>query len=199
MDKKEIISDLKNSIRKVGPEYYQVPSLNGRVIYSERAFAYELYHQIRRNFKSPWYVNGELRKSMVFIPKSNSESVYIPDLIIHEHHTTDENIAAIEIKASPNTSAKQIIDDLQKLEVITRPEMGELNFKMGILLLINYNFWDNYNSMNESNKDSISALLIANPRIAIWNISDTLFERKSSTEATLISEIKIIRQPNFSL
>jgi hypothetical protein len=168
------LRNFKNALLRVSPEYFGIPALNGKIDLIERAFAYELYHQLRLVYHGQnWYVNGELRKGLTFFPSYQLNKTLIPDLIIHKHGTTSENILAVEIKVNPRVTIAEIISDLKKLELYTRPGDKFLNYSIGILLLINLNFRERIQLMKSKSRDRINKLLNFH-RIAIWNIHKPL-------------------------
>ncbi|MTI24573.1 hypothetical protein, partial [Fulvivirga kasyanovii] len=140
-EKKDHLNKFKNALLNVSPEYFGIPAIHGQVHMNERAFAYELYHQLRKIYNgSNWYANGELRKGLTLLPNYEQDNTLIPDLVVHHHKTTTNNIMAIEIKSTPTVTGSQLIQDLKKLEIFTRPGEGYLNYHIGILLVINSSF-----------------------------------------------------------
>ena len=169
-EKEYHINNFRNALLSVAPEYFGIPALQGQIHINERAFSYELYHQLRLVYNgSNWYVNGELRKGLFFMPAYGQENTLVPDLVIHEHQTTTEDIIAIEIKTNPNVTGPEIIKDLEKLEIYTRPGAGYLNYHIGIMLVVNSNFRDKFEHMRTNNTERIKELLNFH-RLAIWNI-----------------------------
>lgn len=54
------IRKFKNALLNVSPEYFGIPTMQGGIHMNERAFAYELYHQLRLIYNGlNWYVNGD--------------------------------------------------------------------------------------------------------------------------------------------
>lgn len=96
----------------------------------ERVYCYELYHLIRvLMFKHERehgdlgniYLHSEITKTVIdqetaqvlgVFPLSGLQS---PDFILHEPQTTDNQIAAVEVKVVPNLSYAQLIRDIEKL------------------------------------------------------------------------------------
>ncbi len=165
------INNFKTALLNVSPEYFGIPAIQGQIHLNERAFAFELYHQLRLIYTGHnWYVNGELRKGLTFLPNYQLDNTLIPDLVVHHHETTDNDIIAVEIKSDPNVTGPELIDDLEKLEIYTRPGNGHLNYYIGILLVTNCNFRDKLSTMRIENRNRIVELLNFH-RIAIWNIN----------------------------
>ena len=158
---------LKKALLKVGKEYFGIPDSSGKIHYLERAFAYELYHQLRMIYNKSdknYYVNGEIVKYVGYI--SNQHKQFIPDLVIHTHITTSNNEIAIEIKTNKNVTSNQIYDDLKKLNRYTDQSDNQLKYKLGVLIIVNSNF----NKKAKKMKSEINELLRINKSIEVWNI-----------------------------
>lgn len=169
-EKKIHLDNFKRALLNVAPEYFGIPAIENQIHLNERAFAFELYHQLRAIYNGHnWYANGELRKCLTLLPNYNSTRTLIPDLVVHHFQTTDNNIIAIEIKSNDKVTGPQLISDLTKLEQYTRPSRGFLNYHIGILLAINFDFRHKYYNMSKRIRDRIMTLLGFH-RIAIWNI-----------------------------
>ncbi|MBI1267047.1 MAG: hypothetical protein GC193_06390 [Cryomorphaceae bacterium] len=165
------LNNLKTALLSVAPEYFGIPAIQGQIHLNERAFAFELYHQLRLIYTGHnWYVHGELRKGLTFLPNYQLENTLVPDLVVHHHETTDNDIIAIEIKSDPKVTGPELIEDLEKLEIYTRPGDGHLNYQIGILLVTNCDFRNKFSNMRVENRNRIIELLDFH-RIAIWNIN----------------------------
>ncbi|MFW6046611.1 MAG: hypothetical protein ACOCP4_02330 [Candidatus Woesearchaeota archaeon] len=196
-EKREHLNNFKNALLNVAPEYFGIRAIEGRIDISERAFAYELYHQLRLVYTGRiHYVNGELRKGLSFLPNYGRDDALIPDLVVHQHETTQEDIIAVEIKTNPQVTGPELIEDLQKLELYTRPGQGYLNYHIGILLVINSNFRQRLNNMRTENRERIIELLSYH-RIGIWNIANAIPNIDSGSHVSLNPEcLDIIRRDN---
>ncbi|PPD49751.1 MAG: hypothetical protein CTY16_03200 [Methylobacter sp.] len=169
-ERKRIIDNCKAALLSVAPNYFCAPLPGGDKIFSERMFAYEFYHQLRIKFEGEsWYVNGEFRKGLTLAGVTFDQLTVIPDIVIHHSGTLKDNIATFEIKVAPKVSASEIIRDLEKLEMYTRPTNG-LNFKIGALIMVNQCLNIMYEGCSADEKKRISNLISTYPRIAIWNI-----------------------------
>jgi hypothetical protein len=185
MEKARHLSMLRNALLNIAPEYFKTQSLNGRVQIEERIFAYELYHQLRIAYSGwNWYINGEFRKGLSFLPDYGLTNTLVPDLVIHEHGTTVNNAVVIEIKTDPGVTGSQIIEDLKKLEIYTRPGTGFLDYKIGVMLIVNSNFTQKFQGMREENQVAIREMLDYG-RTAIWNISVPETRETSGSEVRL--------------
>ena len=194
--KEEHNERFRKALLSVLPEYFATPTMQKRLskhflqvnkLRIERIFAYELYHQLRKHYQnSNHYVSGEFIKGLAFFPDYNRSNTIIPDIIIHQFKTTRENALAAEIKSTPSLSVQQILDDLENLELLTRPGNGALNFEIGILLIINYDFQLKFTKMRIENKRRIRKAL-KKSRSSIWNIAVPKVMKEHGTD----SEIKL--------
>jgi len=90
--------------------------------YRERAYCYELYHQIRiysdrNNF--PFIMTGELDKSGHPVIYGTNLDNAKPDLVIHQPGDMGYNLVVIEVKPI-NAQAKGIAKDLRRLTAFRR-------------------------------------------------------------------------------
>ncbi|UPT54150.1 hypothetical protein [Dickeya zeae] len=112
---------LRYAIGRVGPGYFG---------FVERVYCYELYHFLRvamyvherihgpiqnvylhSEFVKVVITDEEARKYGVF-PLGNRRS---PDFMLHDPNTTDHQIAAMEVKATPDLSYDEFVSDIKKL------------------------------------------------------------------------------------
>lgn len=138
MDPREFLEFLRYAVSRVGPGYYG---------YSERVYCYELYHFLRvamfhrqLNDTHPHlFLHSEIVK--VVLNQTDAENIGIyplnnqrsPDFILHEPHTVDNQIAAIEVKTTQNVGYAACLDDLEKLSELKR----SYHFQVGVFLCIN--------------------------------------------------------------
>lgn len=127
---------LRYAIRKVGSGYYG---------YSERVYCYELYHFIRVAMYSSdiEHSNIFLHSEIVKVVLATDEARNIgvsplagrrsPDFILHEPHTADHQIAAVEVKTTPNLTYQEFIDDIIKLTELKE----NYNFQLCVFHCIN--------------------------------------------------------------
>jgi hypothetical protein len=172
-NKEQAIDRFKNALLRVAPDYFCVGLPDGSQAYQERIFAYELYHQVRLQFTEHWYVNGEFRKGLSLVPRVNRRDWVIPDLVIHQPATIENNLVAVEIKSSQNLAPTDLLADLQKLEMFTDPKQG-LGFCIGIMLIVNSDFNHVFSRASDDLKASIAKILEKGPRVAIWNIASSV-------------------------
>ncbi len=192
------LDNFKTALLCVAPEYFGIPAIQGQIHLNERAFAFELYHQLRLIYTGHnWYVNGELRKGLTFLPNYQLENTLIPDLVVHHHETTDNDIIAVEIKSDPDVTGPELIEDLEKLEIYTRPGVGHLNYQIGILLVTNCDFRNKLSNMRVENRNRIIELLNFH-RIAIWNINVPIPRDDNGDRMRLREDcLEIIRRHNI--
>jgi hypothetical protein len=169
-NKEQAIYRFKNALLRVAPDYFCVELPDGSHAYQERIFAYELYHQVRLQFTEHWYVNGEFRKGLSLVPRVDRRDWVIPDLVIHQPATTENNLVVVEIKSSRNLLPTDLLNDLRKLEMFTDPKQG-LGFSIGIMLIVNSDFTLVFAQASDELKASIAQILEKGPRVAIWNIA----------------------------
>ncbi len=136
-----IIEQIKNAVGKIEEKYF---------CRNERDFAYELYYQLRQNIypdnvevtcetsKKRFSItdkifDNKLIKQNFFreFPNDNRPIYRYPDLLVHEYHTRDKQLLALEIKKRYRTV--DIQRDIAKLIVYCK---GSLKYKKGILILI---------------------------------------------------------------
>lgn len=126
--------------------------------YSERGFAYELYHQMRieidtirdgEDFFPRHRLQGEIKKMDVeqvvrLFGYTRLGASYIPDLLFHIP-SEDSNAFVIEIKSQPELSNRDIINDLTKLfKFLTR-----FNYARAIFIAVNITPENVVNLINE--------------------------------------------------
>jgi hypothetical protein len=83
----------------ISQEYFLLPIHGGDLVYRERVYCYELYHQMRRLWPadSPFRLNGEVDKRAH--PYFQDGRQPKPDLLVHQP-ATGENYTVIEVKSS---------------------------------------------------------------------------------------------------
>lgn len=170
-NKTQAVETLKNALFSVDPSYYSVITPLEDSQYIERVFAYELYHQMRLRFPvkngcvDSMVIHGEYRKALKFVPDLENERTVIPDLVVHQSQTLQNNLLAIEIKSSRYPKPKDIIADLDKLRYYSQ----RLRFDVTLLIMINSKFEDVY-FKNDADRNEISSILHSCGKVRIWNI-----------------------------
>lgn len=118
--------------------------------HGERAFCYELYHQLRISLNTlqkfaPGYeklvLHGELQKK-VLLPMTEKHTglrrlnkEYIPDFLLHVPDTSDKQEVVMEVKTTPKLQFNHMFADLKKIDEF----ISKYHYKMGIFLAININ------------------------------------------------------------
>ncbi len=108
----------------IAREYFLLPVADSEggqplVIYRERVYAYELYHQLQKEWpknKEKWLysLGGEVDKRGHPIVRGPDLDNVKPDLLVHVPGRMDHNLAVVEIKAV-DARKNLISDDLRKL------------------------------------------------------------------------------------
>lgn len=112
----ELSALLESATASVTPLYYYIQIDGGDLVYRERVYCYELYHQLRRLWPggSEFCLNGELDKSAHPILCKLGANYAKPDLLVHKPGRMDGNHAVIEVKSSkaPNAGITKDLDTL---------------------------------------------------------------------------------------
>ncbi len=169
-----MVNFLKSALGKINQKYFNR---------GEREFCAELYHQLRillekqKNIE----VTTETIKTQIsytdnifndpkirdyfFNPKNKfSDKIRRqPDILIHDYNTANNQELIIEVKKNHNTTL--IKSDLSKLIVYC---CGRLNYKKGILILLNTS---NQTIDNIRNNREIDSLLTQYTKVEIWSVS----------------------------
>jgi hypothetical protein len=133
---KEFRDALDNAIADVSPDYFRVKRYyDDDPEPRERAYCYELYHQLRLKLRSdfPYALHGEVDKAGhvaikgCFGPKARPN----PDFIIHKptQMARGDNLGIIEVKASEE-NRKAIGKDLTKIQKF----LGCVGYINGVML-----------------------------------------------------------------
>lgn len=87
------------AVAAVADEYIRVPVADSAPVVRERAFAYELYHQLRMSCAATGYtLTGELEKATHADLLDAAVERLAPDLLLHTPGARRGNFVAIEIK-----------------------------------------------------------------------------------------------------
>ncbi len=98
-DFQQFIKCLMKAIQNIDARYFQLPvarKRNDELIYRERVYCYELYHQMRLLLGDdfPYTLDGELDKRGHAIISGGKK----PDFIIHVPGEMEQNLVVIEVK-----------------------------------------------------------------------------------------------------
>lgn len=116
----EFTNILQAATAGVEAMYFHLNIDGGDLVFRERVYCYELYHQMRSNWpsQSHYFLNGELDKSAHPILRQLGADHAKPDLLVHTPGAMAGNYAIIEVKHS--TAADGIRKDLQTLDLFVR-------------------------------------------------------------------------------
>lgn len=125
---------LCESIKCIDWKYFQIKRHNSSPAWRERAYCYELYHQLRNHLKIdfPYTLHGEIDKrgheEICSLFNPDPKRCPNPDFVIHVPGTQD-NLAVIEVKSSDSLFKSK--DDLEKLQFF----IEKIDYKCGIFLV----------------------------------------------------------------
>lgn len=93
---------LLRATKAIQKEYFMVETIDGRAVYRERVYCYELYHQLRTIWPESTHVvlNGELDKRSHPFFVTNGIDPVVPDFLVHSPASMKYNYCAIEVKCS---------------------------------------------------------------------------------------------------
>ncbi len=159
-----MIDRVNAALRKVQKVYLKYPAAGNILRFGERVFAYEFYHQLRIVFNDLQLdINGEPMKGHELLP--NFDHAIFPDFIIHNYTIHDNNEVVIEVKVTPRLNARDIFNDLRKLDDMIN---GQLGYNHGIFFAGNCDVTEKIRR-SRLYFQKIVDLLIVNPKIIIWN------------------------------
>lgn len=151
----EIIAESTKNIKK---EYFLITNAFSRVVYRERVYCYELYHQMRLQLQDKFdvLINGELDKVGYNTLRENGVKYYKPDFLIHRPGDGHLNESIIEVKNS-FAQSREIKKDLTKMAVF----IELLNYKKGIYLIYGENSRATAKRIDKAIKENFSNLNIS--------------------------------------
>jgi len=124
---------LDESIKAVEPNYFRIKRDHDEPAWRERAYCYELYHQLRCHLGKdfPYTLHGEIDKKNheVICKEFEEKKCPNPDFVVHVPGD-DKNLLIIEVKLS--TSNKERAQrDINKLEIFLK----RIRYQYGIFLV----------------------------------------------------------------
>jgi len=134
---------LLTSTESIKEKYFQLPVAYGEeYIYRERAYCYELYHQIRNNLPDnyPYLFSGEVNKAGHPDVAGHCGGI-IPDFLVHNagHMGAEDNLVIIEVKtiigADISTEGTGFLKDIDTINCMTSMPNG---YFKGILLVYGF-------------------------------------------------------------
>ncbi|KQY03688.1 hypothetical protein ASE23_12885 [Rhizobium sp. Root73] len=96
---------IRSATRDIAPDYFHLPVAEREPALYERAYCYELYHQIRRRWPADTnlVITGEIPKHSHEIIKEQLDTSVVPDFLIHVPGSMGHNHAIIEVKSARAT------------------------------------------------------------------------------------------------
>lgn len=143
---------LFSATERIHPKYFKLPvAFEEEFVYRERAYCYELYHQIRNILPEdyPYLLSGEVNKAGHPLIAGHCGSI-IPDFLVHNAGKmgTNDNLAIVEVKtiqgANLNREHDGLLKDFDTINCMTNIPMG---YYRGIILI--------FGSNNQEKKDEI--------------------------------------------
>jgi len=103
--------------KAIGRKYFAVPVVGGLQVFRERVYCYELYHQMRCIWPNDSHLvlHGELAKNGHPQMVELVGGITIPDFLVHDAGSMDNNYAVIEVKCATSLTPNEIRKDLRKL------------------------------------------------------------------------------------
>jgi len=145
----------------VGAEYYSIPRDGMDGHYRERAYCYELYHQMRLGWpclgQQGLLINGELDKSHHDLFKEASIRDAKPDFLVHSPGNREGNHTIIEVKKSDSGEAKWC-NDIETIAAFMKKRTAEEylpEYRHGIFLI----FGNRLENKKEATLNSLCELL----------------------------------------
>ena len=125
--------------RNVQEKYFRLPVEYKDYVFRERAYCYELYHQLRVLLPSdyPYTLSGEVNKAGHPLIADYCGGI-IPDFLIHNPGLMGEtdNLIIVEVKtiqgANYNVEGEGLLKDMQTINCMTTLENG---YYRGIILI----------------------------------------------------------------
>lgn len=167
----EVLSEATAAV--TGP-YFQLP-IAGQVdlIYRERVYCYELYHQMRVRWpkRCRYSLGGEVDKSGHPLMRGNGLDNLKPDFLIHRPRDMKSNYAVIEVKPA-NASVAGLRKDLETLSIFQQ----YAGYQRSLLLI--------YGTISDTLKNNLETQIDGHDtRIEFW-IHSIVGKRAENTIST---------------
>jgi len=106
---------LRQATASIAPEYFRLPVVGGAVVFRERVYCYELYHQLRLLWPKDcgFRLNGEVDKRSHPYFAENGWAPK-PDFLIHAPGSNN-NYLVIEVKSVDSLMSGGVLKDLSTL------------------------------------------------------------------------------------
>ncbi len=133
------LNALLSATEKIEEKYFHLPVTYRAYIYRERAYCYELYHQIRKllPIDFQYVLSGEINKAGHPLIVGSCGSI-TPDFLVHNpgHMGGDDNLAIIEVKtiigADFTTEGEGLLKDIETIQCMTSIKNG---YYKGIIVI----------------------------------------------------------------
>jgi hypothetical protein len=155
-DFQTFLEALLSATERIQHKYFLLPvAYKDDYVYRERAYCYELYHQIRNLLPRdyPYLLSGEVNKAGHPYITEHCGSI-IPDFLVHNagYMGKDDNLAIVEVKTIQGANYYRehdgLLKDIDTINCMTNIPMG---YFKGIILV--------FGSDNQERKDEISKIL----------------------------------------
>ena len=124
---------LMDSAAGIGDQYFQLPVAGSDdLIYRERVYCYELYHQMRARWPEEclYSLGGEVDKAGHPLVRGNGLDGLKPDFLVHVPGDMGENYAVVEVKPA-NGSPDGVAKDIETLKAFVQ----HAEYERGIFLV----------------------------------------------------------------
>lgn len=129
---------LMDAAAGIGDQYFQLPvASSDDLIYRERVYCYELYHQMRVRWpeECPYSLGGEVDKAGHPLIRGNGLDGLKPDFLVHVPGDMGGNYAVMEVKPA-NGSPDGVAKDIETLKAF----IENAGYERGLLLVYGARF-----------------------------------------------------------
>ena len=129
---------LKEALAGIGEQYFQLPLAGSDdLIYRERVYCYELYHQMRVRWPEDcqYSLCGEVDKAGHPLIRENGLDNLKPDFLVHVPRYMRGNYVVMEVK-SASSYLNGICKDIETLQTF----IAHANYERGIILIYGQEF-----------------------------------------------------------
>lgn len=134
----EFRTALDRSLMNIKPPYFRLER-DRKIVLRERAYCYELYHQLRCNLPDNlanrpnlFVLHGEIDKSgQEAFSEIFNDHPPNPDFVYHGPGYGENNFVIMEVKSSSNCSVRTAQKDIKKIEKF----INEIGYRHGIFLI----------------------------------------------------------------
>lgn len=169
----EIFLDaLLNATSEIQERYFRLPVTYRNYIFRERAYCYELYHQLKQLLQDdfPYVLSGEINKAGHPLISTYCGQI-IPDFLVHNpgYMGPDDNLVILEVKtiqrANFNNEGKDLLKDMNTIGCMTSIKNG---YYKGIILIFGSNYGEKKSEIvkvykKKNNIDNVLLLYHDNP------------------------------------